>query len=311
MAEGAALKRRTGCPSCGGSSLAVIARESYGSESLRTYLSNQYQGRAHLDRLSNMDYELVRCSGCTLAFQITVPTDDLAQDIYDKWISPSEKERLRESRPLADYADMAEQVQFLIRYFGGKPYDVDVLDFGMGWAEWVSMARSFGCRITGSELSSERLSHAHSMGIETVALEELAGRQYAFINTEQVFEHLMEPLPVLKELVKALKPNGLLRISVPDCRKALKRFSSHGEFGKLSAADAMFVAPLEHINAFEHESLVALCSQAGLRLVRPKLRDIYNSSSGWLSVKNALRLAARPVYRYVYPKSTLAYFALN
>jgi hypothetical protein len=43
--------------------------------------------------------------------------------------------------------------------------------------------------------------------------------------------------------------------------------------------------------------------------VRPKLRQLYNSSSGWMHPRQVLRLLTRPIYRHVFPKSTFVYFA--
>lgn len=45
--------------------------------------------------------------------------------------------------------------------------------------------------------------------------EEIPQHQFDFINTEQVFEHIPKPLETLRYLKKALKTNGVLKISVP------------------------------------------------------------------------------------------------
>ena len=113
------------------------------------------------------------------------------------------------------------------------------------------------------------------------------------------------------EMCRRLAADGLLRISVPDSRKALAKLGSGAKFADLNAAEVMPVAPLEHINSFDHASLVAMARRAGLRLVSPSLRALYDSSSGWFgSMRNTAKLAARPLYRHVYPKSTIAYFTL-
>jgi hypothetical protein len=304
----AILRLRSRCPCCEGVEFRVLASEPYGAAPLRTYLEQYYQGRACVDELSGFDYELVRCAQCTLAYQRAVPTTEMLTEIYETWILPSEKDRLRRERDINDYCYMAEQVQFIARHFRSRPSDIRILDFGMGWAEWADMARAFGCEVAGSELSLHRIKHARSIGIEVVDWDEIPKRKFDFINTEQVFEHLIEPLEVLRHLSRALNRGGLIRISVPDSRVALNNLSGHGSFSKLTASQIMPMAPLEHVNSFEYRSLVAFAKSVGLRVVRPSIVDLYNSSSGWFSIKNALRLCLRPLYRHIYPKSTVVYF---
>lgn len=64
----------------------------------------------------------------------------------------------------------------------------------MGWGDWFQMAQSFGCKAAGMELSEARVSHAQSRGVPAVEWQELASRRFDFINTEQVFEHVTDPL---------------------------------------------------------------------------------------------------------------------
>jgi 2-polyprenyl-3-methyl-5-hydroxy-6-metoxy-1,4-benzoquinol methylase len=232
-------------------------------------------------------------------------------EIYEQWIPPSEKERLHQRYRLDDYRYWAEQVQFLVEQLRLDPYEVRVLDFGMGWCEWASMARAFGCRVAGTELSPARAEHARSIGIEVIDWSDIPKRKFHFINTEQVFEHLIEPVETLRHLATALDGGGILKISVPDSRLALKGLERHRSFGALTRARAVPVAPLEHVNCFEHASLAAMARKAGLRPLRPSLRLLYNSSSGWLKPKRALKLAFRPIYRHWFPKSTFVYFVKN
>jgi SAM-dependent methyltransferase len=296
------------CPSCGAVPFHLITREPFDRGALRDFFESHYEGRANIAALQGYEYEIVRCASCKLAYQRTVPSGGLVNQIYEIWIPPAERERLHQLYTLLDYCYWAEQVQFVVQHFKLQPHALRILDFGMGWAEWVLMAKAFGCHVTGSELSTARLEHARSLGIETLDWEQLPSRKFHFINTEQVFEHLLEPLVVLKHLVQSMDEGGVLKISVPNCRAALRKLSRRRSFGSLSPKDRIPVVPLEHVNCFDYRSLVALAQFAGLRPLRPRLRLIYNSSSGWLSPRRALRLAVRPIYRHVFPKSTFVYF---
>lgn len=305
---GEALRRRARCPCCEFSASDVLASEPYSSSALLAYFERHYEGRADTSLLAEADYTVVRCRRCSLAYQLMIPGDALLETVYERWITPARKDRLRSERDLDYYTYLAEQVQFLLRELGLKPSDVRAFDFGMGWGEWASMARAFGCRVAGAELSAHRSRHAESIGIEVIERDAIPGHKFEFINAEQVFEHLVSPLPVLRQLAAALEENGLIRISVPDSRSALRALSRRRRFSGLPERCVVPVAPLEHVNCFEYRSLRELGRRAGLELIRPSFRNLYDSSSGWMNLRNAARLSLRPVYRHVYPKSTIQYF---
>lgn len=302
------IVQRDRCPSCGAVEFHRITREPFDTGALRVFFETHYEGRANITALKGYEYDVVRCVTCGLAYQRTVPAGDLINQIYEVWIPPGERERLHKLYILSDFSYWAEQVQFIVQHFKLPPHAVRILDFGMGWSEWALMAKAFGCQVAGSELSTARLEHARSLGIETLTWEELSSRKFHFVNTEQVFEHLIDPLGVLKHLVQSLDEGGVLKISVPNCRSALRKLSKGRGFSSLSPDDIVQLEPLEHVNCFEHRSLVALARHAGLRLLQPRLRLIYNSSSGWLNPRRALHLALRPIYRHVFPKSTYLFF---
>jgi hypothetical protein len=285
-----------------------VLRESFHSPALKGFLEQHYEGRADTESLREFNYEVARCRDCGLGYQRTIPGTALLNQIYEHWIPPSEKDRLLQKYNLADFSYLAEQVQFLVRHFRRNPHSIRVFDFGMGWSEWASMARSFGCQVSGCELSVARVEHAKSIGIEVIGWDDIPHRRFHFINTEQVFEHLLEPLETLQHLARSLERDGILKISVPDARRALRKLEEHPSFGALSPTLLVPVQPLEHVNCFEYRSLVAMARKAGLRPLRPSLRLLYSSSSGWLELKQALRLALRPIYRHWFPRSTFVYF---
>jgi hypothetical protein len=303
----AALKIRTQCPGCMSASLNVIYEEPYAGAGVQAYLARHYEG--HASRTADAGvYALARCNSCSLVFQQQVPDDPLLGEIYNDWVPGTELDREHRNYSLDEYRYLAEQVQFIIQYFGLPPGELDALDFGFGWAHWSKMAMGFGCNVWGVELSEERARHGKSVGLRVVGLADLPARRFRFINTEQVFEHLTEPRLVLEKLRDALSGDGVIKISVPNAAAALKKIGQGKNFGALSPDDQMPIAPLEHINAFSHESLVAFGKEFGLKPLRPKLYRLYNSASGLLQPKNLARVIARPVYRHIFPGTTFIYF---
>ncbi|WP_348064760.1 class I SAM-dependent methyltransferase [Polaromonas sp.] len=301
------MKPRTSCPACMSASLTQVYEEPYASEGIQNYLRTHYEGKASHTADDSL-YVLTRCDRCGLSFQKYIPDDAFLGEIYNSWVPGSDFEREHRNYSLEEYRYLAEQVQFVIQHLGRPPGELHMLDFGFGWAHWSKMAMGYGCRVSGVELSQERAEHGRSVGIQVVPLDHLPDRAFHFIHTEQVFEHLVEPRAVLDRLAAALAPGGLIKISVPDAVASLEKIKRGQSFGSLSAKDKMPIAPLEHINAFDHASLVAFGKAAGLQPVRPSFFRLYNGASGLLQLKNLARVLARPVYRHVFPRNTFVYF---
>lgn len=304
---GSAMRPRNYCPCCLSVTLEEIYSEPYSSRGVQDYLRTHYEGKASHTADDGL-YVLARCVHCSLSFQKYIPEDAFLDEIYNQWVPGTDFEREHRNYSLQEYRYLAEQVQFVIQHLGRPPGDLHMLDFGFGWAHWSRMAMAYGCRVSGVELSEERAGHGRSVGIQVVPLDTLPNRAFHFIHTEQVFEHLADPRTVLDRLVAALAPGGLIKISVPDSAASLKKIQRGESFGSLSAKDKMPIAPLEHINAFDHASLVAFGRAAGLQPVRPSFFRLYNAASGLLQLKNLARVLARPVYRHVFPRSTFVYF---
>ena len=119
-----------------------------------------------------------------------------------------------------------------------------------------------------------------------------AGAAFDVINLEQVLEHLVDPIEVLTHLGRSLEKDGVLRVSVPDGRKMAARLAGLESSMSVEPGYLMPVQPLDHLNCFSYTSLVAIGESAELRLVRPSLRKLFDSVSGWCSLKGAARNAA-------------------
>jgi SAM-dependent methyltransferase len=305
--QAAATIRRHRCPSCLGSAFQVVCAEPYSSPGIQAYLRRQYDGNASA-AANDSEYALAKCAQCGLAFQVNVPNDALLTEVYGPWSRGTALEVEHRNYSLDEYRYLAEQVQFVIEYFGRAPAELEILDFGFGWAHWARMAMGFGCNVSGVELSEERKHYARRWGIQVLEHGRLPAGKFHFINTEQVFEHLVDPREILQQLVRSLAPGGVLKISVPDCKSALRKIQAGARFESLDTDDQMQIAPLEHINSFDSDSLVNLGRECGLKPMRPSFAKLYNSASGLLRPKSLARTLGRPFYRHVYPRSTFIYF---
>ncbi len=100
-----------------------------------------------------------------------------------------------------------------------------LLDYGCGDGRFVRFATRRGWRCVGAEFDHgliERLRAAEPEA-EHLTIAELEGRRderYGVIHLADVFEHLVEPMPVMRDLVSRLEPGGLLFVEGPIERNA-------------------------------------------------------------------------------------------
>ncbi len=241
---------------------------------------------------------LEECARCSLVWQRFAPDGDLLVELYESWAA--EDGGLERHDDVAYHRAAAEEVLLALELTGRRPSEVSVLDFGMGWGRWPRLAAAFGLRAYGVELSRAQAAYAAAQGVTVLTLDALPEATFHFINSEQVFEHLVEPRETLQRLARSLVPGGWLKLAVPDGSGIARRLQEPD----WSSRSLNPVAPLEHLNAFGPRSLAELGRQAGLRRVRPPATAFYASTIGLWPPRRLARGAARPVVRRVAPGAT-------
>ena len=81
-------------------------------------------------------------------------------------------------------------------------------------------------------------------------------KQFHAITMFEVLEHLDHPSRVLAQLSSHLIDGGILILETPDC-SGVTDIKSHYDFRKID--------PLEHINAFVHDTLKSIAERQGFR----------------------------------------------
>ena len=288
---------RNVCPVCFSDESTELVKVPYSQKLIKSYLEWYYH---HFDysMLEGANYILDQCGLCGLIYQREVPCSFFMEKIYEEWIDPHQSFELTLKYELKYYKKLNKHIQLMIAYMGGIPSRLNVLDFGLGWGLWAKMAMGYGLNVYGVELSQSRINHARKLGVNIVTYEDIPGMQFDFINTTQVFEHLAEPTIVLKYITQGLKKNGIIRISVPSGRRINEKLKKEDWTqikwhlkGKDDVNSLNSVAPLEHINCFTPQSLIAMSDKAGLSLINVALDKHENI------LKRTLKHMLRPYHR--------------
>ena len=296
-------EKREKCHACASGSFRIIYQNKYNEPPIKDYLASFYsEANVEFEYLEEAIFILCECDVCEMIFQRDIPNETLMKRLYEHWIDPEKTFELHEKRDnLAYYSCYAQEIMQVVSYFRKEPSYLKFLDFGMGWGKWALMAKAFGCDSYGTELSAKRIEYAESNGIKVISWDEIIENRFDFINTEQVFEHIPEPLLTLRYLKEALKPQGLIKISVPtanDIKRRLRIMDWKSPKGTRNSLNP--VAPLEHINCYSRKSLIKMANEAGMieDFIPVKLQYRYTTYFGGgmkINVKNLLR----PLYRNI------------
>lgn len=299
---------RASCPACGAADSQERYRRPYTAPEITQYLHDFYdpQGGVEFEYLADAQFILQQCDNCALVYQEEIPNEALMTRLYEQWLDPAKVFAAEMSgHDLGYFQRDAFEIQQLISWFGKMPSELNFFDFGMGWAVWCRMAAAFGVQASGTELSDTRIAHAKRHGIGVLTWDEIPGQDFDFINTEQVFEHIPAPLDTLKHLSLGLRPGGLVKVSVPEGRDIGQRMAKMDWQAPKGSADSLnAVAPLEHINCFNHDTIIKMGAAAGLVPVALPLGLRYRFQDGGGGLKGWLKKAVRPLYHHFGPKRT-------
>ena len=284
---------RNKCPACHTQAAYELYATSLTSPPLSDYLESFYapQGGIELAELEGGEYVLLECTGCGLVFQRNVLSDALMHRLYEAWIDPVRSLAIYEAETgVSHVLAQVRQIADLIGFINRQPSQIKALDYGMGWGHWCQLAMAFGMTVYGHELSPSKVVSAAGKGINNLSPQELSGQTFDFINADQVFEHLPDPLETLKMLAQSLKQDGLIRIGVPDGWNIKRRLkSANWQVAKQAHNSLNPVAPLEHINCFNHHALVNMARIAGLEPISIQTRHA-------MSCLGRVKSMLRPVY---------------
>ncbi len=304
--------KRESCPACESKSYQSLFSSNFDSGPIRQYLNSFYESNViKYEYLKDAKYTLHECQNCGLIYQYEIPNAALLDKLYGEWLDPELQcfSRATLRRDLDYHINDAGEIMMLIAYFGGNPAKLTFLDFGMGWGFWALMAKAFGCTSYGTELSPIKFEHCKSQGIRAVHFEELKPETFDYINTEQVFEHIINPLETLKNLKFHLKGHGIIKISVPNGNDVKRRLKApEWAAPKYSKNSLNSVSPLEHINCFNRSSILRMAETAGLQEVRIPLRLQYVYGINWKPFRPLGYTLYQPFYRNVLKKGTYLFF---
>lgn len=208
------------------------------------------------------EYEVIECARCGQLSTFPFPSPDALRALYDTgYYSGPAAARFR--------VGAAERV---VRFFRWRRAAMlrrrmhgvrgrRVLDVGCGRGDTLAWLQRWGADVHGTQVSATAAQVARDLiGHDRIFVGELADAGYPDASFDcvtlwHVLEHVSDPLSLLKEIQRILRPDGLLYIEVPNAGGwAARRFRHHW---------LAYDVP-KHLFHFSPETLKALAGKAGL-----------------------------------------------
>jgi SAM-dependent methyltransferase len=211
-------------------------------------------GGVELIRLKDGAYR--QCSDCELIFTSPMP-DDLEQINEDAFT-----ERL--DRYAAKIRNKRWRNRWKLWWFSRYRQTGNLLEIGCNAGATLDVARRMGWTARGVELCASASEFARTeLGLDvftgTVEAAGFPENSFDVIFTNAVMEHLRDPLSVLRECRRILRPGGVFYADTVNWDSYTRRLlGSHWKY----------LSPRGHIHLFTPRNVVLLCQRAGLEHVR-------------------------------------------
>ena len=259
------LIERNDCPFCGNLKLIPIKRIAYNDRMMVKFLEKYYKSKNLIQRLSKSFYEIIECSVCKGIFQKYIPDNKFSEYLYNDLISKEESFKKKFNNYSNNSKQYSKEAKLIEKLLSKKSYEINILEFGCGWGFWSKFMKSLNFNVETCEISKSRIDFLEKNNLRNYTNVDLIKKKYDFIFSDQVFEHVGDPLILLKKLSELLKENGYMYHKFPSSLWFKNKVKKKNYLPKKDCAH-----PLEHINIFNKNCFLTMAGNSNLSCLQLK-----------------------------------------
>ncbi len=224
-------------------------------------------------------FDLHRCNGCGCVFVAQDPTSIDFQALYGESYYTGGHDAV-----FADYvgeeaarrAHSRRKLWWLRHLPPRLPHSGRLLDVGCAAGFFLAEARAH-YEVQGVELSAWSSAYARDrlgLNVFTGTLQEasLPAAHFDIITLWDVIEHVPDPVPLLAEAARVLRPGGRLVLTTGDWDSA---------YARARGAEWHLLAPPWHLTMFGRRTMVRASERAGLRLAHCASEGVAGDGPLW------------------------------
>ena len=173
------------------------------------------------------------------------------------------------SDELAYFRSKLEQRMAIIKHlFSSNVTFKNFLDVGCGEGYALSFFREQGWNVKGFDFSSAGVKSKNPSSLDVLKTGDIfallkaeiaSGQTYDLVWLQNVLEHVIDPIDLLKSLRKLVSQGGIAVVTVPNDFSITQR----GALAYDHIDTAFWVAPPDHLTYFDHESLRSTANETG------------------------------------------------
>jgi SAM-dependent methyltransferase len=174
-------------------------------------------------------FQIDRCEGCGVVFAAKPPSQAELNDLYKEGqLTGVPIESIgREVGPPPDWKQR-EQISILERLKGLGTGGGELLDVGAFDGMFMQNAKRFGFEVTGIEPIREAYLHVSgTLGLPVVHGDlysaALEAERFSAVSLLDVIEHISDPVAELREVLRVLKPGGILVMTTPNAAGLMQK----------------------------------------------------------------------------------------
>jgi len=211
-------------------------------------------------------FKLMDCQNCGHKFLVGIElSSEVLTDLYTNYYPRSELnlenyKQIQEKKGLLSWLDGEKS-----SVFRWVPKKVRILDIGCGFGQSLGYHESRGCEVYGVEADENIRRVADKFGYNVhVGLFDsnvYDEKFFDYVSMDQVLEHVVDPIDVLKGIAKILKDDGKLIVSVPN---------ASGWGAKVFGRKWINWHTPYHLHFYSEKSIQIAAKEAGLEVVEAK-----------------------------------------
>lgn len=170
--------------------------------------------------LSQEEFDLFRCKTCDVIVTLPVPEPDKLESYYESREYFSHGGNKKGLVP-ASY-NFIKGINIKKKYLQStKGLELgEVLDIGCGIGDFLAYSKTKGWKVSGLEPNKHArqiVKQQHKIEVEDVSqISKLPDESFSLVTLFHVLEHVIDPLEMIREIHRILKPEGRLVIALPN-----------------------------------------------------------------------------------------------